>query len=630
MCGIAGFIDFTKKSSESNLKEMIGAFPHRGPDDQGIELILEESALVGLAQARLSIIDLSNGGHQPMRYEHLTIVFNGEIYNYKEIKADLEILGHTFLTASDTEVILHAFYEWGKNCVDKFIGMFVYVIFDAKSKKITVTRDRAGVKPFYYFWNKKVFLFGSELKALITHPQFEKNIDKNVVSTYFDLGYIPAPFSIFVNTSKIEPGCHLELDVRQKLITLEKYWQVETFYKLPKNNLNYQEAKEKLHGLLQSACQYRMVSDVPVGVFLSGGYDSTLVAALLQKSTNDKIKTFTIGFQEGNNEAPYAKETAHYLGTEHTEYYCTQKEAQEIIPTLPFFYDEPFGDSSAIPTILVSKLAKKQVTVVLSADAGDEVFCGYTSYMLINQYLKYIDFVPSFLKPSISSVGFVLSDFIPFLSFDKKHKIKSAFKAMQKDTMKQAADLFRYMNSLPEAFQNKLFIKKKSGNYSPYQINANGFTIPLEVAQAIDYKSYLQNDILTKVDRATMSVSIEGREPLVDHRIVEFAAQLPLEYKWDGITGKKILKDIVHDYVPKSMMDRQKTGFSLPIYSWLRGDLSYLIDEYLSPEALKESGLFNVKWVTEQVNLFKSNKLHYQPFIWKLLMFQMWYVKWMK
>jgi asparagine synthase (glutamine-hydrolysing) len=630
MCGIAGFIDFTKETSESILKEMINSFPHRGPDDQGIEIIENDNVSIGLAQARLSIIDLTFGGHQPMSFEHLTIVFNGEVYNYQEIRIELEILGHIFVTSSDTEVILHAFYEWGKKCVNRFIGMFVYVIYDSKSNNITFTRDRAGVKPIYYYWNEKTFIFGSELKSILVHPKFEKKIQESVLSTYFDLGYVPAPFSIFKNTFKIEPGCHLELSLIKKTITIEKYWEVEKFYKLPKLNLRYHEAKEQLKKIIESACQYRMVADVPVGVFLSGGYDSTLVTSILQNNRSEKLNTFTIGFEEGNNEAPYAKETANYLGTNHTEYVCTAKEAQEIIPTLPFFYDEPFADSSAIPTILVSKLAKKQVTVVLSADAGDEVFCGYTSYQLLDQYLAYINFVPDFMKFAISKIGFIISDFIPFLTFDKKHKIKSAFKSMQRDKSKQASDLFRYMNSLPEAFQNKLFLNNNNNENSPYNINSMGFTEPFEVAQAIDYKGYLQNDILTKVDRATMSVSIEGREPLVDHRILEFAAQLPLEYKWDGIARKKILKDIVHDYVPKSMLDRPKAGFSLPIYSWLRGDLSYLIDEHLSPEALNQSSLFNVKWVTEQVDLFKSNKLHYQPFIWKLLMFQMWYAKWMK
>ena len=373
-----------------------------------------------------------------------------------------------------------------------------------------------------------------------------------------------------------------------------------------------------------------MVSDVPVGIFLSGGYDSTLVTALLQTTTKEKIKTFTIGFEEGNNEALNAKVTADYLGTIHTEYFCTQKEAQEIIPTLPFFYDEPFGDSSAIPTILVSKLAKKEVTVVLSADGGDEVFCGYENYKLLNQYLKYIDLVPNSFKKSIAKIGCLISDYIFFLSFDKKHKLISAFKAMQKDKMKQSADLYRYMNSLPIDFQNKLFKKKEEMESRISQINTKGFKMPIDVAQAIDYIGYLQNDILTKVDRATMSVSLEGREPLVDHRILEFAAQLPLEYKRDDITGKKILKDIVHEYVPKFLMDRPKAGFSLPIYSWLRGDLNYLLDIYLSPNSLSQSGLFNVTWVSKQVELFKVNKLHYKPFIWKLLMFQMWHEKWIK
>ncbi len=447
----------------------------------------------------------------------------------------------------------------------------------------------------------------------------------------FDLGYIPAPYSIFKKTSKIEPGHHLELSTQTKKITYDKYWDAERFYKLPKSILNYSEAKEKLHELLKSACDYRMVSDVPIGVFLSGGYDSTLVAAILQKSTSDKVKTFTIGFEEGNNEAPYAKKTAKYLGTDHTEYICTTKEAQEIIPTLPFFYDEPFADSSAIPTILVSQLASKSVSVVLSADAGDEVFSGYESYKFLERNLNKINNLPKWLKPIIGDVGSCFISGIPeTLDHGKmKHKISSFINAIRSfDKTAQSKIVFDNMYSLPGSFLEKIFIDK---NFIVREnLDVNSFKEPLEVAMAIDYKSYLQNDILTKVDRATMSVSIEGREPLVDHRIIEFAAQLPLEYKWDGKTSKKILKDIVHDYIPKEMMNRPKTGFSLPIYSWLRGDLSYLVEEYLSPKALEQSGLFNVPWVSQQVNLFKLNKLHYQPFIWKLLMFQLWYNKWMK
>ena len=637
MCGITGFIDFSmniRYNKEMVINDMNNTLDHRGPDDKGYEVFEEDKFTIALGQARLSIIDLTSAGHQPMRYKNFTIVFNGEIYNYKELKNDLVELGHEFHTDSDTEVVLHCYEQWREKAVNKFIGMFAIVIYDSATNKVCVFRDRAGVKPFYYYYSDQVFIFASELKAFHKHPKFQKEIDRDSIYLYFKNvhhGYVPAPKTIFKNTFKLPPGHFLEIDLLKASVNIEKYWDVTNFYKLPKINLSYEDAKVQTKKLLLSACEYRMIADVPVGVFLSGGYDSTLVTSLLQSNRSEKLKTFTIGFNEGNNEAPFAKETAKYLGTDHTEYICTTKEAQEIIPTLPFFYDEPFADSSAIPTILVSQLASKSVSVVLSADAGDEVFSGYESYKFLERNLNKINNLPKWLKPIIGEVGSCFIPGIPeTLDHGKmKHQISSFIKAIKSfDKTEQSKIVFDNMYSLPGSFLEKIFIDK---NFIVREnLEVNGFKEPLEVAMAIDYKSYLQNDILTKVDRATMSVSIEGREPLVDHRIIEFAAQLPLEYKWDGKTSKKILKDIVHEYIPKEMMDRPKTGFSLPIYSWLRGDLSYLVDEYLSPKALEQSGLFNVPWVSQQVNLFKLNKLHYQPFIWKLLMFQMWYNKWMK
>ncbi|WP_158860032.1 asparagine synthase (glutamine-hydrolyzing) [Lunatibacter salilacus] len=629
MCGITGFLDYKKETSRETLQGMVASMSHRGPDDSGMEFIEEENCLLGFGQARLSIIDLSSAGHQPMHFKHFTIVFNGEIYNYKEIRILLEDKGHVFSTETDTEVILQSFEEWGVNCVERFIGMFAFVIYDSLVKKVYAYRDRAGVKPFYYYQKHDLFIFGSELKALMAHPKFDKEIDLTVLPNYFHYGYIAAPYTIFKNTQKMMPGHLLEVDISSQRLKQTKYWDLREYYLKPKLTLNYSDIKQEVKSLMQSAFEYRMVADVPVGVFLSGGYDSTTVTAMLQSKSGRALKTFTIGFEEGNNEVPFAKETANYLGTDHTEYICTTKEAQEIIPTLPFYYDEPFGDSSAIPTILVSKLAKKEVTVALSADGGDEIFCGYDSYFLLNKYLNQINNFPTFLgKAALSLSQFVKGNQI--LSANPKfYQLSSALGILGKEHHHKAALLFQAMAEKPAAYIQNIFAAKVDSIPSCFMIETSGFHNSSEIAMCIDFNSYLPNDILTKVDRATMSVSLEGREPLLDHRLAAYAAQIPLEFKTDGNSGKKILKDIVHDYIPKEMMDRPKAGFSLPIYSWLRGDLAYLIEEYLSKEALAASGLFDVEFLFGEVEKFKKRKLHYSPMIWYLLMFQMWYKKWM-
>lgn len=629
MCGITGFVDFSNTSKIDLLESMVQTLNHRGPDDFGAEILDVEKFNIGFGQTRLSIIDLSSGGHQPFHYNSFSMVFNGEIYNYKEIKDELINLGHQFVSASDTEVVLHAVSEWGLESVNKFIGMFVYVIFDRNKNSISLSRDRAGIKPIYYFQSEEVFLFGSELKAIMAHPKFEKQIDEKVLPGYFQHGYIAAPYSIFKNCYKLEPGHHLILDLQNKKTKNIKYWDVFDFYKKPKLKITYDEAKEKLHSLLISACDYRMVADVPVGVFLSGGYDSTAVIAILQADQNSKLKTFTIGFEEGNNEAPFAKKTSEYFGTDHTEYICTTEEAQKLICELSYFFDEPFGDSSAIPTTLVSKLAKEKVTVALSADAGDEIFCGYNSYYEMAGNLKKIDKIPNALKPFASYIGNNVLE--KFDSGDNVniYKISSALKSANKNTNIQAKNIFQKSNEKPSTYLNQFFKKNVIPYQSSFDIDSENFQHPIEVAMAIDYKTYLQNDILTKVDRCTMSVSLEGREPFLDHRIIEFVAQLPFDFKYKDGVGKRILKDIVHEYIPKEMMDRPKTGFNLPINKWLRGDLKYLIETHMNPESLAASGLFNVPFITDQIDKFKSNKLHYTPIIWYMLMFQMWYKKWM-
>jgi asparagine synthase (glutamine-hydrolysing) len=628
MCGIAGFIDFNKNSGIDFLEKMVKTMHHRGPDDNGYECIESESAVIGLGQARLSIIDLSPLGHQPMHYNELIIVFNGEIYNFKEIKSELTSLGHNFISTSDTEVILHAYKQWGKNAVNRFIGMFSIVILDREKQEIVMIRDRAGVKPFFFYWQNGLFLFGSELKAFHAHPFFKKKIDLNALRSYFDYGYVPAPYTIFKDCHKLEPGKQLRLDLNTKTISISTYWNVLDYYRKPKLDISYDEAKEHTLELLKSACRYRMVSDVPVGVFLSGGYDSSVVTAILQAGQDTALKTFTIGFADGTNEAPYAKEVAKFLGTDHTEYLCTTKEAQDIVPMLPFYYDEPFADSSAIPTTLVSQLARKQVKVALSADGGDEIFAGYDVYQQLRESNNKLNKIPPYLKNPVKKV-FGLNKYMPFISDGLKYKLDGISASLNTDNFKQAIGLYRKMISLPQLYSNNLFSQEISPYIAGYHTDSTGFHNEIELALAIDYQMYLQNDIMVKVDRAAMSVSLEGREPLLDHRLIEFAAQLPMEYKLSGNKSKIILKDLVHEYLPKHMMDRPKAGFTLPINKWMQGDLKYLLDEYLSDKALAQTGLFNVKFTTSRVKMFHNKKLHYVPLIWKLLMFQMWYQKWM-
>lgn len=627
MCGIAGFIDFNERIEGRALESMVNSLHHRGPDDNGSEIFKSDHAIIGFGQARLSIIDLSHGGHQPMHFKELTLVFNGEIYNYLEIKQELISLGHTFSSNSDTEVILHAYDQWGLEAVHRFIGMFVFVIYDSEKNRVTITRDRAGVKPLYYSFVEGLLLFASELKALMAHPRFNKEIAKEVLPDYLHYGYIPAPHSIFKDTYKLQAGHHLVLELESQNLSIDKYWDASDYFAQPKLTLSYVEAKEELHDLLRSACQYRMVADVPVGVFLSGGYDSTAVTAILQSHSQEKLKTFTIGFEEGNNEAPFAKETAAHLGTDHSEYYCTTQEAQDLVREIAHYFDEPFGDSSAIPTMLVSKKAREKVTVALSADAGDELFFGYNSYFQQTKNLQKLRQVPNFLKPYLSSLSPWASNLMR--NEAKAHKVSSFLASLHQDPNEEASRIYYYARRKPSHYIDQFFSHGQNTD-SKKNVIVHRLEQPEDGFMLMDYQDYLQNDILTKVDRATMSVSLEGREPLLDHRLLEFAARLPLEFKYTkgAFIGKNILRDIVHEYVPKEMMERPKAGFSIPVLHWLRNDLVHLQKEFLSEEALAWSGLWNVPFVLSEVKRFNQGKLHYGPIIWYIVVFQMWYKRW--
>lgn len=621
MCGICGIISPKESIDDSILFNMVKSLEHRGPDNLGRKIYPLNKC--GLAHARLSIIDLSSAANQPMEYEDLVIVFNGEIYNYKEIKEELLNLGHIFRLESDTEVILHAFKQWGCECVKRFIGMFAFAILDRSRNKLYLFRDRAGVKPLYYYDFNGVFLFSSELKAFIQHPYFEKKINSLSVGYYFKQGNIPAPYSIYENCYKLLPGNVLEYNITSNDFKIIEYWNVLDYYIKSKSRIDYREAKETLRGLLISSCNYRMLSDVPVGVFLSGGYDSAGVTAILQSERSEKIKTFTIGFEEGNNEADAAKSIANYLGTDHHEYICKEKDAQEIIPILCNYYDEPFADSSAIPTTLVSRFAKEYVTVALSADGGDETFYGYNSYSSVRRNIKRINN----LRVLDNVFSFKLLNIISLL-FNKytlnRTRINFLSEVFSIENDKRISFLFESMQSLnKDAFYS--FVKT---SYPDYRlIDCNLFKEEIDLAAYIDYINYLPNDILTKVDRAAMSVSLESREPLLDHRLIEFSAQLPSDYKYNN-TLKRIYKDVVHEYIPNDLMNRPKTGFSIPINSWLKKDLSYILEEYISKEYIDDS-ILNSKQVLYLKKLFKSSGvLEGSDLIWKILVFQMWYKKW--
>ena len=639
MCGIAGFIDFKKKTSFEVLEKVTHTLTHRGPDGFGVKDFNFDHFQLGLGHRRLSIIDLSEGGKQPMCFKNHWICFNGEIYNYNEIKKELIHLGHTFESTSDTEVVIHSYVEWGSSCLDKLIGMFAFTVVNTVDNKIFCARDRAGVKPFFYYFKDGLFLFSSELKAFHEHPRFQKIIDKNAIAAFMQYGNVPTPHCIFENCFKLRPGHFMELNIdetsfqRMSLADQKEYWNVYDGYNQPKLDLSFEEAKKKTENILSDACNYRMVSDVPVGVFLSGGYDSASVTALLQKERTEKLKTFTISVPDiGLDEAPFAKEIARYLGTNHTEIECTHKEAIELIGDLPYYYDEPFADSSAIPTTLVSLAARKHVTVALSADAGDEVFAGYNRYDYIQRYGQKINKIPSFLRNAMAyGMDIIPSNYIPILR--NKYNFHNRYEKV-KGVLKNPSEE-QIMLSLSQQFTdrqiNELFKSKITSLETAYfseELEQKYFS-SLSYMMAIDYQTYLVDDILQKVDRATMTASLEGREPYLDHRLIEWAARLPDHYKYHKGEKKYILKEILHQYIPKEMMDRPKMGFAIPIANWLQNDLREMVEEYINSEKIEKQGVFNVAYVEGIKRNFYSGKKELDVKMWYLLMFQMWYEKWM-
>lgn len=628
MCGIAGFIDFSKKSGTDILQRMTDVMQHRGPNDAGYEVFGHTAANIGLGQRRLSILDLSSGGHQPMHFGQYTIIFNGEIYNFKEIRKDLEKIGYTFHSGSDTEVLLKGYDAWKEQVLDRCIGMFAFVIYDERQDKVILCRDRAGVKPLYYFWDGNILLFASELKGLCEHPQFEKEIDINSVSLFLQYSYIPAPYTVYRQTRKLKPGHLLTVSLNRKEIQEGSYWNVLDAYNQPLTNLSQHEVIQHTEMLMKSAYNYRMVADVPVGVFLSGGYDSASVAAILQAGSGSRIKTFTIGYKEKQwDESAEAKKIARHLGTDHTEWIVGPKDALDVLEQLPEIYDEPFADNSTVPTTLVSKLAARQVKVALSADGGDEIFAGYNKF---NQALRYTRFSKRLQRMLSHTMSVLNPEMIPY--FNRRYNFASRYEKMKLIWGSgQPQYALKYISQYLTESETQHYLQVQPEKYrTAFDLNGelNEVNDPLNKLLAMDYKTFLVDNNLVKVDRATMSVSIEGREPMLDHRLVEFLAQVPASLKVKDNVNKYILKTIVHKYIPPSLMDRPKRPFIAPLQEWFRDELREQMQYYLAPDRLNKTGLFNAPHVQHLLDRFlTSGNISHQK-LWNILIFQLWYNRW--
>lgn len=621
MCGICGFIS-KKKISLDNLKQMNDTMYHRGPDDSGEEIFpMKNDYAVGMAQRRLSILDLSPLGHQPMhsRDGRISVVFNGEIYNFLEIKEELR--DYPFLSTCDTEVIIAAYLKWGISCVDKFNGMFAICLYDRETDDVYLVRDRIGKKPLYYEVEDGNLYFASELKPLMAREGFKGEINREILSRYLFQQYINAPDTIFENVYKLEPGGVLQF--RYGEMKTWKYWDIKTVYhKMQEKPVtDYGQAKSELKELLKKSVARRMISDVPLGAFLSGGYDSSLMTAIAQEHSKEPVKTFSIGFNvERYNEAKYAKEVAKHLGTNHTELYIDEKEMFELVESIPKYYDEPFADSSQIPSMLVAKLAKQDVTVALSGDGGDEFFCGYNIYENVRQ-AQLLDFLGGMTYgvchlPVLKQMG--LEKYLPFrvrvIADNRDKESKTQFGA----------------GSYVE-FSDKMVLGE--GKPCVYPIESGYQVDSWQIRRMLlDMDTYLPGDILCKVDRASMKYSLESRCPILDRDVMEYSFRLSHDMKFHKGIKKRILKDIAYDYIPKELLDRPKVGFGVPLDQWLRGPLKEQLLDMCNHDYLKKQGIFDADFVTPLLERYlkegdggPATGANYSKLVWPLFTFQQWY-----
>lgn len=633
MCGILANINFSGQINP-NIKQATSFLKKRGPDYIG-ELVFDlyEKSIV-LIHTRLSIIDLSDAANQPFvsSDSKWNLIFNGEIYNYQSIKNELIHLGYKFRTNSDTEVLVNAFDKWGINCLNKLIGMFAFVICNRQTSEIFVVRDRTGVKPLYYEINNSEFNISSDLNSLMNLSKKDKSdVNYEIIPIFLKYGYLSNSHSFVNGITKLEQGSYIYYNLKNNVFKKEKYWDpINIFSNSGFTNDSVENITEKLENLLISACEYRMVSDVPVGVFLSGGFDSSAVAALLSKKGKYNISTYSIGFQNPRyDESIYAKDIAKHLGVKHNEYICTEDDAINIVPQLVDVYDEPFGDSSAIPTLLVSRFASYDVKVVLSADGGDELFGGYTKYTSSDINYRRKSLIPNFLLAALDKVpNSIIIKLISHLNkrkLDETHLYK--FKALLK-----AKNLLEFNDIMGSQNYSQLYnLNNESDlsflNNTRYSGLINCGT--LNPMLLYDYEVYLEADILKKVDRATMYYSIEGREPLLDHRLFEYLAKIPENLKIQNGIQKYLLKEIVYKYLPKKLMDRPKKGFSLPIHEWCHKDdkLKQLFFDTLSSKSLNNLPILNFKELEKLKNKYLSDGNSHFNVLWYLFNYIRWFEK---
>ncbi len=631
MCGLAGILSrFPGNETAASLKgiahSMASALIHRGPDDNGV---WADKAGVALAHRRLSIQDLSACGHQPMHSActRYVVAFNGEIYNFPDLRLQLEDLGATFSGHSDTEVLLAAISYWGiEKSLQRFNGMFAFALWDKKKKTLTLARDRIGKKPLYYGRAGHQFIFASELKALTRHPSFNKTINPDALSLYLQYNYVPAPYSIYKNIYKLPQGCMISVtpeDLMRDSATHQNVIEYWSAYTVAKSCMDTpfigteHDAIQILDDLLCDSVRMRMISDVPVGVLLSGGIDSSTVTAIAQAQSNNPVKSFSIGFLGCNkSETAAAKKIAMHLNTDHTELYVSGTDALNILPKIPHIFDEPFGDSSQIPTCIVSRLAKRKVTVALTGDGGDELFYGYKRY-LSNRKLWHLNRnLPNFIRASLSQLVVAASGLAQLECKLLKHIA----------TIRANHILDLYQSRVCKFINPERLIKNSC---SPVleniaRIKSLGLSSPEAEMMLLDFTSFLTDDVLVKVDRASMAASLEVRNPILDYRIVEFAWSLPADLKMRAGKSKHVLRKVLERYVPTTLTDRPKQGFGSPVQHWINGPLKDWAEDLLSEERLDNDGIFNTKPVRQLWQDCQRNNKSYSK-LWTILMFQAWY-----
>jgi asparagine synthase (glutamine-hydrolysing) len=653
MCGIAGFVQFRPGGAaelQDRARRMADQLVHRGPDDAGYWA--DPDAGVGLSFRRLSIIDLSPAGHQPMCSEsgRYVIVFNGEVYNFEELRAELEPLGHRFRGHSDTEVMLAAIEQWGiTSATQRFRGMFAFAVWDGRDRVLHLVRDRLGIKPLYYGFGdtggNRTLLFASELKAVRACPGFTPTVSRDALAVYLRHCYIPAPHCIYRGFAKLLPGSMISFDClpdAARDVRPRAYWSFREVAEQGESEPfvgSVEDAQLELERLLQESVRLRMIADVPLGAFLSGGLDSSTVVALMQAQSTRPVKTFTIGFEETDfNEARHAKRVAEHLHTDHHELYVTPEEARAVIPKLPAMYDEPYADSSQIPTHLVSALARRSVTVALSGDGGDELFGGYNYYASAPALLRRIRRYPHALR-RMAAAGAVVLSASTYNRVLRGRRVAPEFsgrgtggqrihKAAQALRVADLCDLHRAFSThwdRPEAVVTGA--DEPSTVFTDASLRPS-LSNPSATMMANDALMYLPDDILTKVDRASMAVSLEARVPILDHHVVEFAARVPVELKIREGKGKWLLRQVLYRYVPQSIVERPKMGFSVPVGVWMRGPLRDWAESMLNADRLQREGFLQPKPVRRLWREHLDGDVNAPDSLWAVLMFQAWLARW--